>query len=113
MRPAVAEEREDRQPREKPTASTERIRARGREARDEGRAFVEATRGLVSEIDELARARLDAAPFATLALAFGVGVFLGGGVPFAAVRLAGRAAAGTLIRQALAGALPAAAAVRS
>lgn len=93
---------------EAPRASTERLRARGREARDEGRAFVEASRGLVHEIDQLARERLDAAPFATLAVAFGVGVFLGGGVPLGAVRFAGRAAAATLIRRAVAGALPAA-----
>lgn|SRR5574338_23587 len=93
--------------------STERIRELAREVRDEGRAFATATRSLLTEVDDLARERLDAAPFTTLAVAFGFGVFLGGGLPFTAVRFAGRAAAGILIRQAVAGIAPAAAAARS
>jgi hypothetical protein len=86
-------------------ASTERIRAYGREARDEGRAFLEAARGVVNEADQLARARLETMPFTTLVVAFGFGVFLGGGLPFGAVRFAGRAAGGVLLRQLVAGAV--------
>ena len=85
--------------------STERLRAYGREARDEGRAFLDAARGVVTEADQLARERLDATPLATLAVAFGFGVFLGGGLPFGAVLFAGRAATGVLVRQFVAGAL--------
>jgi hypothetical protein len=86
------------------------MRAYGREAQAEGKAFLEAARGLMGEADQLARQRLEATPFATLAVAFGFGVFLGGGLPFGAVRFAGRAAAGMLVRELVAGALPAAAA---
>lgn len=79
--------------------SVERIRELGREARDEGRAFVEAARGVVTEAELLARERVGAAPVAALAVAFGFGVFLGGGLPFGAVRFAGRAATGVLVRE--------------
>jgi hypothetical protein len=89
--------------------SSERIRSYGREARAEGQAFLEAVRGLTSEADQLARKQLEATPFATLALAFGFGLFLGGGLPFGALRFAGRTAAGVLVRELVAGALPAAA----
>jgi hypothetical protein len=85
--------------------STERLRAYSREARDEGRAFLDAARSVVTEMDQLARGRLDATPLATLAVAFGFGVFLGGGLPFGAVLFAGRAATGMLVRQFVAGAL--------
>jgi hypothetical protein len=86
--------------------STERLRGYGREARDEGLAFLEAAGGLVTEVDRLARERVEAAPFSTLAVAFGVGVFLGGGLPFGALRFAGRVAAGVLVRELVAAALP-------
>jgi len=87
--------------------SIERLRAYGREAKDEGRAFLEAARGAITEADRLARERLEAAPLPTLAVAFGLGLFLGGGLPFGVVRFAGRAAAGMLVRAVVSGALPA------
>jgi ElaB/YqjD/DUF883 family membrane-anchored ribosome-binding protein len=90
--------------------AAERLRAYGREARQEGEAFLHATQGALREVDGLVREQLEARPYATLGTAFGFGVFLGGGLPFGVVRFATRAAAGMLLRELVATALPAGAA---
>lgn len=69
--------------------SVARLRARGREVRQEGRAFADATQGLVSEASDLAREQLEERPYWVLGAAFAVGWILGGGVPPRAVRMAG------------------------
>jgi hypothetical protein len=84
----------------------ERLRAYGREAREEGQALLHATQGMLSEAEGLAREQLDARPYVTLGAAFGLGLFLAGGLPFGVVRLAARAGMGIAARQLLAAALP-------
>jgi ElaB/YqjD/DUF883 family membrane-anchored ribosome-binding protein len=90
-----------------------RIRAYGREARQEGEAFLQATQGAVTELDSLVRGQLEARPYTTLGTAFGFGVFLGGGLPFGVIRLATRAVAGMGVSQLVSNALPAAGGGRS
>jgi len=100
-------------PSESAAEAAERIRAYGREAREEGQAFLQATQGVVNEVDSLVREQLEARPYLTLGAALGFGVFLGGGLPFGVVRLASRAAAGMLLNQLVASAIPAAGPARS
>ena len=73
--------------------SVARLRARGREVRQEGRAFADATQGFVAEASELAREQLEERPYWVLGAAFAVGWILGGGVPPRAAKMAGDVAA--------------------
>jgi hypothetical protein len=94
------------EPREAAAETARRIRDYGREARQEGEAFLQATRGVVGEVENAVREQLERRPLATLGAAFGFGLFLGGGLPFGVVRFASRAAAGMLVNQLLASAVP-------
>lgn len=72
--------------------SVARLRERGREVRDEGRAFADAAGGLAEEVQALARVQMRERPYWMLGAAFAAGWVLGGGVPPTAARLAGEAA---------------------
>ena len=87
---------------------TRKLRRHGREVRTEGEALLHATQGALRELNQVVGEQLEVRPYATLGTAFGFGLFLGGGLPFGVVRFTARAAAGILVRQAIAAALPSA-----
>jgi ElaB/YqjD/DUF883 family membrane-anchored ribosome-binding protein len=60
--------------------STGRLLERGRQAEGDAHSFAANLEGLVSDAEELLRARLETQPYATLAMAAGAGFIVGGGV---------------------------------
>jgi len=82
------------------------LREHGREMRAEGEALLQATQGVLREMNQVVGQQLETRPYATLGTAFGLGLVLGGGLPFAVVRFTARAAAGVFLRQVVEAALP-------
>ena len=87
-------------------ASTARLLERGRQVERDAQSFAADFQGLVSDVEQLVRARLEAQPYATLALAAGAGFVVGGGVTVSLLattaRLGARMATAAMMQGALA-----------
>lgn len=83
-----------------------RLREYGREVKEDRDAMVEAARGAVTELTDLAREQVTERPYTVLGSTFGLGLVLGGGLPLSVVGFTARAAAGMVVRQMVEGALP-------
>jgi hypothetical protein len=57
-------------------------------------------------VNQVVGHQVEVRPHATLGTAFGLGLLLGGGLPFGVVRFTARVAAGMFLRQAVEAALP-------
>jgi len=85
-----------------PGGSAERLREHARAAQREGQALAGSAREAVNDVRALAQEQLEARPYGVLALAFGAGWLLGGGLPLRMVVFVGgigaRLAAQELLR---------------
>ena len=88
--------------RSQPGVNTERQREHARAVQREGQALAGSARDAVNDVRALAQEQLEARPYGVLALAFGAGWLLGGGLPLRMVVFVGgigaRLAAQELLR---------------
>jgi len=88
--------------RSQPGVNTERLREHARAVQREGQALAGSARDAVNDVRALAQEQLEARPYGVLALAFGAGWLLGGGLPLRMVVFVGgigaRLAAQELLR---------------
>ena len=86
--------------------SAERLRERGRQVERDAQSFAANLEGLASDVEQLVRTRLEAQPYATLALAAGAGFVVGGGLTLGVLattaRLATRMATAAVLQTTLA-----------
>jgi hypothetical protein len=92
--------------RQQTEASTRTLFEHGREMRAEGEALLQATQTVLRDVNHVVGQQIEVRPYATLGTAFGLGLLLGGGLPFGVVRFTARIAAGMFLRQAVEAALP-------
>ena len=87
------------------SSKTSRLLERGRKVERDARSLSSDLEGLLSEVEDLVRARLEAQPYATLAVAAGAGFVLGGGLTVGVVgtlaRIGTRMATAALMQGAL------------
>jgi len=97
---------EDGTAREQAEAGTRTLFEHGREMGAEGEALLQATQTVLRDVSHVVGQQIEVRPYATLGTAFGLGLLLGGGLPFGVVRFTARVAAGMFLRQAVEAALP-------